>query len=702
MKYSLLLGCTVALVAFADVAMAKTPDEVESIARSTSVQIKLQKDQSVGSGVIVHQQGDLYTLVTNRHVVCGRYRGVCADLIPGEKYNLRLPDGQIYQINKKAIKLLNRDLDLVIIQFRSNRKYAQAQFAPVGNLKINNAVYTYGFPGSQPGSSAFGIGDVVAVSNKQLSNDNGYTVIYNAPTLPGMSGGGVFDSNGQLVAIHGRGDLYGIRTEVSASDSRIGTKIGFNRGILVRWLLQGLGEVGIKLGSARSLSDIRVARQEIPNTADEHFIVGYNKHIEPGNDLLAGRREAIREFDLAIKLNPRYAIAYLMRGYIHSQLNNLQQAFDDYSQVIAINPNYSEAYNNRGSVRYKTKDFVGAISDLDKAIVAKPDNNLPYYNRGSSNLEINNFAGALKDFDQAISLGLKTVEVYNNRGLAKHSLRNYLGAIDDFNIAIKTSSGYALSYYNRGRTKFSLKDYDGSLIDVEESIRLDPKHADSYGNRSILKDIRNDLIGAMSDINKAIELAPNNARHYAQRGAVKTKLNDFAGATSDFNKAIEIDPNLASIYTGRSLLKVRLNDTAGAINDLDRAILLNPENVEIIYIARGVLKTYLKDIPGAMSDFNKAIEIDPKISQAYFYRGFLRRKIDEVSGAMNDFNKVIELNPEYAEAYVERGALKMLKLDDRRGAIQDFQRAAQLFRKQGNDPELQKMLGLLKALGETE
>jgi V8-like Glu-specific endopeptidase len=51
--------------------------------------------------------------------------------------------------------------------------------------------------------------EALAVVNKRLTGDNGgYTIIYSAPTLPGMSGGGVFNGNGQLVAIHGYGDRF--------------------------------------------------------------------------------------------------------------------------------------------------------------------------------------------------------------------------------------------------------------------------------------------------------------------------------------------------------------------------------------------------------------------------------------------------------------------------------------------------------------
>jgi S1-C subfamily serine protease len=189
-----LMGTTVALIQIVLVqpmAAAKSASEVEAIARSVAVEIKLQKDGSVGSGVIINKKGDLYTLVTNKHVVCGDRR--CAELPAGESYNLGLADGQRYRVKASSIRLLGNDLDLAIIQFRSNRNYAVAKMATTGNLKTEDEVYTAGFPFAQPGF-AFGEGKAIAVVNKRLTGDSGgYTIIYYAFTLPGMSGGRVFN-----------------------------------------------------------------------------------------------------------------------------------------------------------------------------------------------------------------------------------------------------------------------------------------------------------------------------------------------------------------------------------------------------------------------------------------------------------------------------------------------------------------------------
>jgi S1-C subfamily serine protease len=332
-----LVGTTVALVQ--PVAAAKSASEVEAIARSVTVEIKLKQNDSVGSGVIIDRKGDLYTLVTNSHVVCGvntkKYQ-LCASIPTAEIYSLNLADGQQYQVKASGVKLLGDNLDLAIIQFRSNRNYAVAKIAPPGSLTVEDDVYTAGFPLEQSGF-AFGEGKAISAINKRLTGDNGgYTMVYNSPTLSGMSGGGVFDSSGQLVAIHGYGDRYRENTEID-DKSRVDSKIGYNRGIPVRWLVQNLAEVGINLGTTRSISGIRAARSQVPATADEYFIAGFNKFVEPGDNVMIGKQQAIQEFTKAIRLNSRYQYAYLMRAMLYEQVQGFQKSLADYNQAVVIN-----------------------------------------------------------------------------------------------------------------------------------------------------------------------------------------------------------------------------------------------------------------------------------------------------------------------------------------------------------------------------
>jgi tetratricopeptide (TPR) repeat protein len=582
-----LVGTSVVLVQPAVMA-AKSAAEVESIARGVTVEIRLQQDSSVGSGIIVAHQGDLYTIVTNRHVVCGSQR---RDRVPaGESYELGLVDGQKYRVQAAAVKLVGTDLDLAIVQFRSSRKYAVAQMSTDSALKVEDVVYTAGFPLEQPGFS-FNQGNAIAVVDRRITGDRGgYSVIYNAFTLPGMSGGGVFDSNARLLAIHGQGDRYQENTEID-DKSKIGSKIGYNRGIPVRWMAKSLVDMGIE----RAISSLKVALPQMSVSADEYFIAGFNKFVEPGDDVVAGKLTAIQEFSKAIEINPRYASAYFSRALVYAQIQEFRRALSDYDRAIALNPQFSLAYNNRALLKAGNfNDLPGALGDLDRAIALNPKFSLAYNNRALFKAEkFSDGQSALTDYDRAIALNPKDFLAYYNRAILKaDKLNDAPGALTDYDRAIALNPKDVLSYYNRAILKAGkLNDAPGALTDYDRAIALNPKYSLAYNNRASLKaDKLNDLPGALGDLDRAIAINPKDSQAYYNRGSLLAfKLNNLPGALTDYDRAISLNPKYSFAYFNRALLKAaKLNDKAGAIQDLRQAARLFRELGQTQYLQKAV------------------------------------------------------------------------------------------------------------------
>jgi tetratricopeptide (TPR) repeat protein len=475
-----LIGTTIALVQ--PMAMAKSESEIETITRAVTVEIRLKSDsRAIGSGVIIHRKGDLYTLVTNRHVICGS--SSCNNILATEIYSLNMPDGHQYRAQKPVIKLLadnnNKDLDLAIIQFRSDRNYAIAKLSSPGSLKAEDIVYTSGFPDKLGFVTQFflGQGNTIAMVDKRLNGDTGgYTILYDAPTLPGMSGGGIFNNNGQLVAIHGYGDRFKQNTDITRK-SKINSKIGINRGIPISWLRKSLSETEINLQTNRANTSIRSTNQQVTTSADEYFIIGFNNFVDPGKNVIAGKRQAIQTFSKAIQINPKYAIAYYMRAILHRQIQDLQQSLSDCNQAIRLNPKDSDFYYNRASLKQD---------------------------------ELNDALGALADYNQAILINPEHSYAYNNRAiLKKNSLNDAPGALADFNQAISINPTHPDAYYNRANLKYQrLRDLPGAMKDYNQAISINPQDSEAYYSRGMMKrDALNDRVGAIQDLRQAARLS---------------------------------------------------------------------------------------------------------------------------------------------------------------------------------------------------
>jgi tetratricopeptide (TPR) repeat protein len=201
---------------------------------------------------------------------------------------------------------------------------------------------------------------------------------------------------------------------------------------------------------------------------------------ERGNAYVDGKHDYDRgtaDYDQAIKLDPKLAVAYNGRGNVHWDKQDYDRAFSDYDQAIRLDPKLAMAYNGRGNVYWTKHDYDRAIADFDQAIGLDPRLAMAYSSRGATYLEKHDYDRAFSDFDQAIRLDSKLALAYNWRGKAHWTKHDYDRAIADLDQGIRLDPKVASVYYWRGKAYEDKRDYERSIADYEQSLKLDPKDA---------------------------------------------------------------------------------------------------------------------------------------------------------------------------------------------------------------------------------
>ena len=162
-----------------------------------SVTVRVVKPDSAGSGVIIKREGNIYTILTNWHVA------------QSSNPLILTADDEQHQIINAPRQI--GDADLAVIEFYSDVEYPTAEIE-TQMPDIGDTVYTAGFPSAiaeqnslELGNEAFRFtqGEISIIPNKSLPQ--GYRLGYTNTTKMGMSGSPIFNSQGLLIGIHGRG-----------------------------------------------------------------------------------------------------------------------------------------------------------------------------------------------------------------------------------------------------------------------------------------------------------------------------------------------------------------------------------------------------------------------------------------------------------------------------------------------------------------
>ncbi len=325
--------------------------------------------------------------------------------------------------------------------------------------------------------------------------------------------------------------------------------------------------------------------------------------------------EAIVEFDEAVRLDPKYAQAYIDRGLAYSRKGDPDRALADYNEALRLDPKLALAYAGRGHAYARKGDLVRAFADCEEALRLDPKLALAYNSRGLAYARKGDPDRAIADYNEALRLDPKLAMAYDNRGLAYSRKGDPDRAIADYNEALRLDPKLALAYARRGHAYARKGDLVRAFADCEEALRLDPKLAMAYNSRGHAYARKGDLDRAIADYNEALRLDPKLAMAYDNRGLAYSRKGDPDRAIADYDEAIRLDPKYAMAYNNRGLAYARKGDPDRAIADYDAAIRLDPK-LAMAYLNRGFAYDKKGDLDRAIADYDAALRLDPKLTLA--------------------------------------------------------------------------------------
>lgn len=149
--------------------------------------------------------------------------------------------------------------------------------------------------------------------------------------------------------------------------------------------------------------------------------------------------EALKEFLLLTKLEPRNAEHFYNAGKIFEQNNKTDQAVSFYQQAIALNKKHVKAHASLGMMLYKTKQLESAKREISLAISLNPNEFSSYFYLGKILKEAKDYPGAVDAFEKALRDPEFKQRALLERGSCFMAVDNPDKAFVEFDRAVKAS-----------------------------------------------------------------------------------------------------------------------------------------------------------------------------------------------------------------------------------------------------------------------
>ncbi|MBO7580709.1 MAG: tetratricopeptide repeat protein [Bacteroidaceae bacterium] len=418
------------------------------------------------------------------------------------------------------------------------------------------------------------------------------------------------------------------------------------------------------------------------------------------NQMLGNEKEALNDWNMALKSNPKDVNTYYDRGEYYYWQGMYAEADADFDRICKIEPTNPLGYVGKGRNAIAQENYKDAVELLTYCLKLDSSYSQGYAFRAEAFMKQGMMNECIDDIIKALNIDgnekafvlmleieepvintlVSKLKIQQNQqpnemewsyyiGVVYEEQGRYQKAIDTYNIALKIEKSDVL--YGRIANCYNeLGYFELALENIIRAMELDPEDVDYVAKKADLLYDMGRGGEAIATFDDFIKLTPEYYAGYYRRGFMKDNLSDVDGAIEDYSMTIALKPDFAYAYLGRADMYVLKGDRISAINDYKMVVRLDtvPSDnscAQYAYLALGEIekaKSFQKaiieqyDVPGnyydaaclyaRMGEKEASLEF-LKIALKKGFRRFIHIKMDDDLIGVREMDSYIELMQEY-------------------------------------------------------
>lgn len=385
-------------------------------------------------------------------------------------------------------------------------------------------------------------------------------------------------------------------------------------------------------------------------------LVNCTMYSERPADVSYAIQQCNRALELGGLAKANLVKAYQGRALAWSHVGQYGRAVEDASAAIKLFPKDAMRYTIRGNYKKSAGDLDGALADFDQAIKVNPRSSEAYVARSYLWDEKGVTRSALVDLDRAVEIDPANAEAFNSRCYLTLKVSGDLKrALADCNSAVTMKSDFSAALTNRCGVKLALGDPAGAIADCTAALQRDNNQISPLVRRGEALELSGKSERAGSDYEAALVLKPDGKEDIAALAHAKERLAYLAERRAIQVAVVPVAKSATEVQTpakGQPPATAALTPSGGS----DQIVATPPSN----RIALVIGNSSYRNVPALANPVRDADVVAQQLKLAGFRSVTLTKDLarNDMLEALRKFSADTE-NAEWAVIYYAGHGMEM-------------------------------------------